>query len=292
MYNKLLSFSGAGTKIVSHCVHAEHLMRDYRPDIIAGISSGSLVIFPSLLGKFDELKEFSTSLSLEDIFYKVPVNSEGKLKLLSIWRLFRTGSFGVMDGPTGIRATIKKFVSEEEFNQVLKSGVKIYVGVNNITQGKFELIFLNNKTYEEAITWLIASSSIPLYVPAVKIGSFYYNDGGVRCFNPAAPVMRLYKNLIKECVSVYATEPEVYSKPDNKFDGTSMGRNLSKTFEAIQDSIADMNVQSEIDLAEAYGIKLTQKFSKKILKGVYDIDPARLKELQTVIESEYSNALT
>ena len=67
----------------------------YKPKYITGISAGSILAVPIALGLYDEIKEFVTNFTLDDIFDIKPVNSKGDLTFCAGFRAI-TGkeSFG------------------------------------------------------------------------------------------------------------------------------------------------------------------------------------------------------
>jgi predicted acylesterase/phospholipase RssA len=283
----IISFSGAATKIAAHAAHGKNILKTFKPDIICGISSGSLIILPLLLNKHDLLKKYTTNLRLEDIFKQSPVNNKGNITLKGYWRGIRKGAFGEM----GLETMIEKFINECEYNKLMSNNNTpiILVGVTNMTKNKFELIEINKLSYKEAIQWIIASCTIPLYCNPVKIGDYFYYDGGLTYHNVTSEVIRIYKNKIKEIISVYS-RPKLYNEKkeiDWGFNGKYLGRNLSKTFDVLQDTISKENEISEIELCNFYNIKLIQKFSPKILKGVYDVNKIRLQKLYNTVDQQY-----
>lgn len=282
---KLLSFSGAATKIAAHAAHGKIILESgYKPDIYAGVSSGALIILPLILGKFDLLKEKTTNLKLSDIFNHPPVNEKGKITVPALARGAFKGSFGEMENVVDM---IRLFVSEEEYNSFIKDKKSpfVYIGITNINKDKFELVLINKLKYESFIRVLVASSSIPMFVPPQKLGDCFYYDGGLKHHNPGIEVLRKYPHTIKECISVYS-RPERYPSEkdiDWGYDGKYLGRNLSKTIEIMQNAISTNDQQSEIDICKINHIKLTQRFSPKIMKGIYDVNGDRLKELYNSI---------
>ena len=280
---KLLAFSGGSTKISSFAARGKKILESgYTPDIVAGLSSGALIIVPLLLGKHDMLKERTTNLKLSDIFDKNPVNEKGKITLQGYARGLTKGSFGSMKN---LELTIKEFVTKDEFyNIVAKKGFPLcYAGITNVTNNEFELKLLNNLSYEMFVRTLIASATIPLYCPPIKIGKSYYYDGGLIHHNPTIEVLRKYPTTIKEVISVYS-RPQDVKEYDPGFNGKSLGRNLSKTLDILQLSISKQDELSEKEFCEARNIKLKQYFSPKIMKGLYDVDPERLSKLYDSIQ--------
>lgn len=280
---KLLAFSGGATKIVALVAHGTKVLQSgYTPDIVVGVSSGSLVMLPLILGKYELLKEKTTNLKLSDIFDKAPVNEKGKITLASGLRGLTKGSLGTMNN---LKESIKFFVSEKEFNDFCKNKKSplLYAGVTNMNTYKFKLILLNNLTYEAFIETVLASSSIPVFTPPVKIGKELYYDGGLIHHNPAINLLRSKKYNITECVSIYS-RPEIIEDYDPKYNGLSIGRNLSKTVEFLQNSVSLHDSEAEKDFCKGNNIKLIQRFSPKIMKGVYDVDSERLKLLYDSIQ--------
>lgn len=274
----LLSFSGGATKISSFAARGKKILESgYKPDIAAGLSSGALIIVPLLLGKHEMLKERTTNLKLSDIFDKNPVNEKGKITLQGYARGLTKGSFGSMKN---LEKTIQEFVSEEEFYCIVakKDFPLCYAGVTNVTKNEFKLVKLNDLNYKGFIKTLVASATIPLYCPPIKIGKDFYYDGGLIHHNPAIEVLRKCPTNIKEVVSVYS-RPQDVKDYDPAYNGESLGRNLSKTLDILQLAISKQDELSEKEFCDARNIKITQYFSPKITKGVYDVDNQRLKEL-------------
>jgi NTE family protein len=72
---------------------------------------------------------------------------------------------------------LKIFKDNVNFDIVSKSKLELYVSVANVTEQKGEYFSLNNKSTEEIIDYISASSAIPAVFEKVKIGNCYYSDG-------------------------------------------------------------------------------------------------------------------
>lgn len=287
---KLLSFSGAATKIAAHAAHGRGILEveKFRPSIVAGVSSGALVILPLLLGKHKQLRDLTTNLELSDIFDLEPVNKKGKVTIRAVINSLFTGSLGSMNN---LELMLRTIVSEAEFNSLMNrfKCPLIYVGVTNMTkdsQNSFELVRINEMDYDTAVKYILASCSISIYSPPIKINDSLYLDGGLKVHNPATALMRIYKDRITDVYSVYS-RPDNDENIDFGYSGTSIGRTISKTFDVIQSGISFENQRTEKELATKYRINLTQKFSPRILKGIYDVDNNRLKELYNAVITSY-----
>lgn len=279
---KLMSLSGAACKIVAHVANLEKY-KNFSPDIIAGLSSGALVILPYLLGKHEEMKNFTLNLKLSDIFDKSPVNTKGKITFRGYIRGLTKGAFGSMGG---LKNSIRKIVSIKEYYNLIQSPdcPIIYIGITNVNTNTFELVELNKCKYEEAINVLVASSTIPMYTPPIELSTGFYVDGGLKHHNPASEIISKYKNKLTEVVSIYSIPEGNYEGADYGYNGKSIGRTLSKSFEMLQSGISEQDQKTERHLCSLYNIKLTQHFAPRIMKGIYDVDNERLKELYNYIK--------
>jgi len=63
------------------------------------------------------------------------------------------------------------------------------------------------------IEHIMASSSLPLLFPAVRLGGAWYGDGGVRLLAPLSPALRLGANRILAISPVYTPSPEEADQP-------------------------------------------------------------------------------
>lgn len=72
---------------------------------------------------------------------------------------------------------LKIFKENVNFDTVSASKVELYVSCANITLQQGEYFSLNNKSVEEIIDYISASSAIPAVFEKVKIGESYYSDG-------------------------------------------------------------------------------------------------------------------
>lgn len=279
---QILSFSGAATKIIALVVHALRLQRvGYKPDVIAGVSSGWVVALCYALGLLSTLETFALVLRLDQIFGFVPVKENGKFRKIALIRLMFKGSAG---NSKGLDKSMRELVSKQEWEKFKStSNVRLFTGVTDYTRNMFELIEVNKLSYEDMIQTSVMTSTIPIYCDPIKKGRNYYVDGGVREHNPADFLVdRLIDegSTISKLVSVYSRPKEKSKIPDWGYDGRSAGRNVSKTINAQMDSISRKNEKSEVRLSILHNFKLFQFFSPYVLKGVYDIFKPRLAELR------------
>ena len=278
----VLSFSGAATRIIALVVHAIRLqIVKYKADVMTGVSSGWIVVLCIALEKLSILQAFALALRLDQIFGFVPVKEDGNFRKLALIRLMIKGSAG---DSKGIEKSIRAFITEQEWEKFkATSSTRLFAGVTNYTRNNFKLVEASKLNYEDMIQISVASATIPIYCDPIKIDNDLYVDGGVYEHNPADYlVSKLYKEgcTIEKLVSVYSRPKEKSIIPDWGYNGKSAGRNLSKLTESMMDSISRKNEEAERRLALIYGFELYIYYSPSILKGVYDVNPQGLIELE------------
>jgi len=280
---KLYNLSGGATKIGGLYAKSQRIIQEfgYKPDIISGVSSGALLTLPIALNKWKELDTLINDFDLDTIFDNKPFNEKGKITLKAIWRTI-TGkpSFGTQNN---LRKTLSSVITETDFQDyIVKVGNKevpvVYIGVTNFNTGKFELIDVTKITYTQYLDYVIASTSIPLAVEAVKIGENYYYDGGVLHHTCTNALINNFGNKITHCITVFS-RPEGYDLSYKNFNQIDIGQVLKATqdLQIANISISDQRIEKL--LCEQYGIKNKQVFCPKVLTSMYDVDKSRLQQL-------------
>lgn len=278
---KIFNISGGATKVGGLFAKSERIIKEfgYKPDVISGISSGALLALPIALGKWDELKELVTNITLEHIFDNNPVNKKGKITLKGIWRLLMgEPSLGTQNN---LRKTLSNLITEKDFDKYLNGKYpKVFIGVTNFNSGEFELINVQNLDYGQYLDYVIASASIPFAVEGVEINGDIYFDGGVLHHTCATEVIRKYKSKITHCITVFS-RPRNMDLSYELFDQIDITQ-VAKQYENISTAYASLTDQIvEKELCTQYKIKNVQIFCPSVLKSLYDVDPVRLKELYT-----------
>jgi predicted acylesterase/phospholipase RssA len=278
---KIFNLSGGATKIGGLFAKSERIIKEfgYKPDIISGVSSGALLALPIAMGKWDELKILIHNIKSEDIFDNSPFNKDGKVTLKGLWRLLMgKPSFGTQNN---LRTTLSKLITEDDFDKYINGKYpKVYIGITNFNSGEFELINICNLSYEDYLDYVIASASIPFAVEGVEINGEIYFDGGVLHHTCTTEVIRKFKSKITHCITVFS-RPRNMDLSYDLFDQIDITQ-VAKQYENISTAYASLTDQIvEKDLCTQYKIKNMQVFCPNVLKSLYDVDPARLKELYT-----------
>lgn len=280
---KAIVIAGGGTKICGEYAIASQIYEKLKPSILAGNSAGAIIslVLPTIDWKSNKNKEIEcalTELSLDDMFSVSPINNKGGVSTHGIIRaILGYSSFGELGN---LRDTLKQFVTREDFRKYITYGKTdgVYVGSVCYNTGHRAYINLKDCTYEEALNWVMASSSIPVYTAPYKYNKYYYFDGGVRDHNPGSWILEEFGKEIDHMVSIYS-RPKDYNVINQQWEPTNVLKVLERTLEIMQIEISKSDEREENLLAEKYNIKLDHLYLPNVLKGVYDTDRDRLREL-------------
>jgi len=186
--------SGGGSKgafqlgAVDYLVNKEGL--DFQ--VIAGVSTGSLNATVLAQAGPGELKEYVRRLaelwfgihSDDDIYRKSPLQRIAKILAFVVLAL-RNSLFL----PEPLEKMLQTHVNPEKLR---KSGRELRVGGVSLESGEYRSV---KGTNPAILRWTLASSSIPLMFPPVKIGDQSTVDGGVRNITPLKDAMAALKDL-------------------------------------------------------------------------------------------------
>ncbi len=141
------------------------------------------------------------------------------------------------------------------------SPVRIKVGAVNITHG--DIVYASPDD-EFFMDYVRASSSLPMLMPAVPIGSKTdkFLDGGLRV---VAPIHEAIRDGAKEIVLIACHAKQLYTRENFN------SRNLISLIERVKDVTVNQIVNNDIDWAESYA-------ERSVLRG----DPIKL----TIIRPE------
>jgi predicted acylesterase/phospholipase RssA len=265
---KGLAISGGSTKIGFLAGAAIELMKTHDYDIITGISAGSIISLMLSIGEFEVLQDAVFNCTSNDFFEVNPVNDKGEIKFRSIFRLLQgehsLGNFKLIE-------LLKKHYTPEMHERLQNSGKIVKIGAVNMNLIRNEYCDIAKVEYETALKWVVASSSIPLATDAVKIGDYYYFDGGVL---EHVGGMEALESGAEHLDVVYSrseklevTAKDIAWKPKNIFSV------VMRTLDVMATNISLEN-ESEIDLYCKYKrIPLTNYFAPFTLtENLYKMD--------------------
>lgn len=276
---KSLIISGGGTKIVGQYAAASLIYPHFRPDILAGTSAGAIISL--LLPCVDSNLANQKFLKLRPKdFWKVnPVTKNSNISIAGLIRAITSEeSLGDM---SNLNTYLKNVICYDSFYQniVENQNIKhVYVSTVCFNTGHRAHIDLKECGYAEAIEWVVASASIPVFAQSYEYNNYYYYDGGVRNHIPSRFVLEEFGSKLSDIVSIYS-RPEDYNIIDPNWKPTDTLTVLERTLDIMNMEISKRDQEDELKTAKELNLNLSQLFLPKVLESTYDTDPERLKIL-------------
>jgi predicted acylesterase/phospholipase RssA len=261
--NKLPSISGGATDIANLAGCAIGIMRSYKPDVFAGVSSGAILALPLALGKFDETETFVKRFTHKDIFGTSPFGNNGGVSFAAAKRLFLgKKSLANMDG---LRNSLRKIVTKKDFD---KLQYNVFVAAVNYNTGKQTVFNLKEMPYETAIEAVIASSSIPIIAEPVEIFGDLFYDGGVVDHNVANRLIETFN--FSHVRTIYVRDA------DKNWEKTTLFSVLARTLSiAVREiSVSDQKIEKEICVKK--GIDYRSYNLESLMTSLFDVNHTRL----------------
>lgn len=280
---KHLGISGGSTKIAGLAGAAFQCIEkfNYKPDVISGISAGSILTLPIVFKKWEMLEKVVKNLKLSDFFDISPVTTSGGFTLRGIIRvILGKESLG---SEKNLIKELKAFITPCEFEEYKNNASMpiVYIGTVDFANASRQFFNLKEVDYDTFLKCVLASSSIPIFTEnvllkeAVTERQMYLFDGGVRQHIATPWILQNVKD-ITESVSIY-------SRPENYDIGAWSPGNVLDVLERYVDitnvEISKSDETLEDLLCEKFKIKQTKIFLPKILTSLYDVDPTRLAAL-------------
>jgi len=188
--------------------------------IITGVSAGGinaahLAAHPGTFAEaVDDLAKLWGSLTLDQVF---EVDSRSLVLNVIRWGLQLIS--GGLTGPPRIRSLVDTTPLQRFLTRALTDGTGAIPGIEEkIRSGRLRALAVSTSSFStgQSVTWvqgesvsewarpqrrgrlatirlehIMASASIPLFFPAVRIGNEWYSDGGLRLAAPLAPALHL-----------------------------------------------------------------------------------------------------
>jgi NTE family protein len=214
---------GGGARAAYQVGSLRYLARrfpDLEVPIVTGVSAGGInaAHFASHHGSFaqaiQELSGLWERLTVEDVF-RVDTPSLGWIGLRWIFQLMSGG----MGGAVSVRGLVDTTPLHSFLSEVLHAVDGELTGIQrNLAVGRLKAVALSTSSYTtgQSLTWIqgrdlndwtrpqrrseqtvlkvdhvMASSALPLFFPAIKVGDEFYGDGGIRLTAPLSPALHL-----------------------------------------------------------------------------------------------------
>lgn len=275
---KHLGFSGAGFAIPGIAGAGYEILKSgFNPDIISGVSSGSILTFIICASKYplNDIKYNSIGFKSKQIFKNPPFTKSGKITLRSIWNAITKNYLTKQDKLDDL---LRSIISEKDWLDYLKNenapqGVIMSV---DLLTGSRIFSKLKELSYEEAIKNVIASASIPVFVNPVEYKDYLLVDGGVR--NHILTEWILDEYNIKETISIFS-RPEDFKKFIKKDKVKNTFKVLERTIQIMQFEISKSDQQlAELKCLEK-NIKYKSIYIENILNNIYEESKEKQIEL-------------
>jgi NTE family protein len=242
---------GGGARAAYQVGSLRYLARRF-PDldvpIVTGVSAGGInaAHFASHHGSFaqaiHELSGLWERLTVEDVF-RVDTPSLGWIGLRWIFQLMSGG----VGGAVSVQGLVDTTPLHSFLSEVLHAVDGELTGIQrNLAVGRLKAVALSTSSYTtgQSLTWIqgrdlhdwkrpqrrseqtvlkvdhvMASSALPLFFPAIKVGDEFYGDGGIRLTAPLSPALHLGAGKILAISTRYnrtaaeAGVPEVLGYP-------------------------------------------------------------------------------
>jgi NTE family protein len=301
MPNRALVMSGGGAKGAFQLGAVDYLVNDRKLDfqVIAGVSTGSLNATVLAQAGPGELGAYVKRLA--EVWFKIRDDNDIYKKAPFKWLLgkfilaLRNSLF--LPGP--LENKLRAVVDPAKLRS---SGRELRVGGVSLESGKYRSV---RGTDPDILKWTLASSSIPLAFPPVRIGNESNVDGGVRNITPLKDAMEALAKLPgaglageDEIYVVLASPLEILPKSSSwKSTLTLGGRTLSILLNEVfrEDLDYALAINRSVRGFEQLERKLDagSAASLRALDLPYAPPKKRAVTIRTIVpEKEYSDALT
>lgn len=266
---RALVISSGATKMAFGIGVAEELQKRNLYDLYVGISAGAIISTFAAANKLGVLYGALLNTKMNDVFDISPVTKSGRLSFLAIMRVL-IGKLSLSKN-AAIKVTIKKLLSSIDYGSI-ESEVK--VGVTNYNLCKIEYPSSRTNSYDDFITWIYASSNIPILTEPVKIANSWYTDGGL-----------LHYFGIQEAIESGANEIDVILHTpisgdiiDEKWEPKNLFEIAKRAFQVMHNvtMIQDLVLADILD--DVKNVKINFYYPSEVLEGaVYTLDSKTMK---------------
>ena len=246
-----LVMGGGGARAAYQVGTLRYLARrfpDLEVPIVTGVSAGGInaALLASHHGSFaqsiGEMAALWERLTVEDVF-RVDTPSLGWIALRWVFQLLSGG----VGGAVRVQGLVDTAPLKSHLSEVLHAVDGELTGIQyNLGIGRLKAVALSTSSYTtgQSLTWIqgrdlhdwmrpqrrseqtvltvdhvMASSALPLFFPAIRVGNEFYGDGGVRLTAPLSPALHLGAEKILAISTRYnrtaaeAAQPEVTGYP-------------------------------------------------------------------------------
>jgi len=279
-----LVISGGGSKS-SHSIGAlQYLLGDLeiKYTTMHGVSAGAINV--AFLAQYGVGQEKQAITELTNLWLKLDTTSIYKNwpffgKIASIWKnsIFNSSPLHEL-----LRSNIS-------LDRIRKSGKTVTVGVLNLSSGKYHTI---DQTNDNFIDYVIASSSFPGALEAVKIDGDWWGDGGAKTISPFQASIDYGASHIDALITSPKTRMSYWITKPNTSD--ILKRTIDLSFDKIlSNDIEKLDMNNKLAMAGVEN-KIYIPFNiirpqYNLIEDLLDFSPSKIK---TMMDIGYRDALS
>jgi len=234
---RALVLSGGGAKGAFTAGVVKYLMVELRLhfDFVIGTSTGALIAPLVASGDIADLVNLYENVRERNILADRP----DLLAFLFSNALYDTGP---------LKNLIRRFFGDKErYRRLIDSPTEVFVTAVNLRTGAIEYGNQHLDTKPAFLQKILASASIPVMMPPVKIGRDQYVDGGVK---EIAPFGKAIEEGATHIFSVILSPDAKHREPVRKAFDSSM-EILKRTLDLLTDEIVDNDLKVATIYSEA-----------------------------------------
>jgi len=234
---RALVLSGGGAKGAFTAGAVKYLMVELGLtfDLVVGTSTGALIAPLVASQDITNLIHFYENVEQQDILTDRP-------DLLAF--LFSEA----LNDTKPLKSLIHKFLGDRRrYERLVQSPTEIFVTVVNMQTGEIEYGNQHQDPKPVLLQKILASTSVPVMMPPIKIGKYQYVDGGVK---DIAPFKKAIDEGATHIVSVVLSPDPAHREPALR-EFTSVMDILKRTLELLTDEIVDNDLKIAMLYSEA-----------------------------------------
>jgi len=228
-HKRALVISGGGAKGAFAAGAVKYLMvdRELSFDLIIGTSTGALISPLVATQDIADLLTIYENVEDQDVLSNRP---DLLAFLLS----------DALNGTEPLEQMIERFFGEEKrYQRLVNSPIEMFVTVVNLQTGRVEYGNQHRDSRTVLLKKILASASVPVMMPPVKVGKYQYVDGGVK---EIAPLSKAIDEGATHVISIILSPNEKERTPKDKNYSSSMDI-LKRTLDLLTEEIVDNDVK-------------------------------------------------
>jgi NTE family protein len=227
--------SGGGSKGAFAVGALKEISKKVSFDLVAGTSTGALIAPLVATGDIELLERIYSMAETDKIIKK-----NGGLTMVSVYTT------------EGLQGLINSYMDDKRYQKMLESSTEIFLTTVNLANGHIK--YWNPKTsgkggkamsLEDFKRALLASASMPILMPPVKIGRDFHVDGGVREVTPLSVAIEQGTETIYAII----LNPEKATPKDIKLTGLMP---VVEVALATVDALVQDVAENDIAMADLY----------------------------------------